>query len=221
MSEKLKDIMEGVESKDPFIVINEMGIGFKPTLIPGHFFAISVNLPFEVNENVLPLNKYTYEAEKDDRFFISKEPYFDEMPIGLALRIDNPDYVMMLNLKVIPPVYRYKILEVYYQAFKNAIHVGYKEDLSEETMTVLERLKENNYIAPFLSVTKSMMESLTGINLDFAINRYRTVTLQNVKLLDWNSLPDLAMMGVSERGMTFNSGAGGLEGMFNTFVSRL
>lgn len=221
MAELLKDMIDDIESKNPYVIVEEMGTGYVPTLLPGHLFAFSVNLPYVVNESSLPLNRFQYQEEKDDGLFLSEEPYFDEMPIGLCLKTRNPNSVKILNFSVIPPGYRYKILETYYQRMKPAIHVGYEEDLSTEKMTMLERLKENNYIAPFMAVDTRFIQQITGINLKFAINKYRINTLHEVKLLDWNTLPSMVKMNVSEKGMTFNPGAGGLEGMFNTFISRM
>lgn len=221
MSESLKNMIVDVPSRNPYVIVEERGKGFVPTLLPGHMFSLNIDLPFVVNEGNLPLNRYEYQNQKDDRFFLAKEPYYDEEPIGLNLRLESNEYVSILNFKVIPPNYRYFILEKYYQLAKTAIRVGYEEDLSKEKMELRDRIRENNYMVPFLGVTKTLMENVTGIDLSFAINKYNISTIRNAKLLDWDSLPDIAKMNVSERGLTFNPGAGRLEGMFNTFESRI
>lgn len=221
MSTLLKDMIQDVEIKDPYAIVAERGTGFSPMLLPGHLFALNINMPFAITENMLPLNKHEHNKEKDDKFFINEEPYYDTMPIGLCLKTHNQHKVKILNLSVIPPLYRYKILETYYQVMKSAINSGYEEDLSKEKLPMLDRLKESNYIGPFMGVNTRFIQQITGINLRFAINKYNVDTLKSVKLLDWDSLPEITKMNVSEGGIVFHPGAGRLEGMFNIFESRL
>ena len=45
--------MDKVDSKDPFVIVSERGMGFIPNLLPGHLFAFTVSPSVIIDENVL------------------------------------------------------------------------------------------------------------------------------------------------------------------------
>jgi hypothetical protein len=223
MIKTLQEICIKTPTRDPFKIVEELGVPYSPILFPGHFYSLSISLPIVVNPDMLPINEHEYKQNTLDKAYFTNKPYYDTMPIGMALRISNDNYVSILNLKVLPPTYRNMILESYYQMMgigNELITKYYNDTLTESDLSFIERLKVSTYINPFMSVTQDFINSIVGSNIGFAVNIYEINTIKNVRLLDWNALPYLYKMNISNKGMVFNGSVGGLSSIQSIFESK-
>ena len=223
MVKTLNEISTKIESKDPFTIVSEMGTPYTPVLFPGHLYSLGISSPLSVNSSMLPLNEFEYNKNPLDKNYYTNKPYYDNMPIGIALRIGNDNYSSILNLKVLSPSYRNMVLESYFQMMgvKNKLITKYYDEfLLKESKEFKDRLKESTYINPFMSVTKDFMNSVVGSNIGFTVNIYEINTIKNVRLLDWNTLPYLYKMGITDNGMVFNKSIGGLSAIQSIFESK-
>lgn len=223
MKKSLKEISLGVETRDPFAIVESMGQPFTPTLIPGHLYALNIDPGFQVSPEYIPFNEQEYKENIGKKVNITKKPYYDTMPIGIALNINSESYQSILNLKLISPSYRRLILESYYNLMEiNNDFIGpyVKDDLSEVVEPIMERIKNQSYLQPFFAVSQSFMKNVMRADVSFAVKNYEINSIKNVRLLDWNTLPSLYNMNISDRGMTFNSSIGGLNQIFEMFESK-
>jgi len=225
MISTLKDNSINVPIEDPWKIVNEMGIPMPPTLLPGHLYSLHIEPDFQVTPDVIPINSLDYSENKDDKFYATTKPYYDSAPIGIALRLDNTEYQSILNLKLMSPLYRRLILESYYQFLENKIGIlhklFYKKVFeSKITESIVKRTQRSSYINPFLAIDKSFMQSIVGSNINFAVKNYRINSIKSVKLLDWNTLPNIYNMNRTDRGIVTNPQVNGLLELEDMFESK-
>ena len=94
------------------------------------------------------------------------------------------------------------------------------EDLKTIEIPLKERIRNQQYLQPFLAVSESFMNKVTNANVNFAVKNYEINSIKKVRLLDWNTLPSLYNMGITSNGITFNQKIGGLQGIFERFESK-
>lgn len=223
MGKFLKDISIGFKVEDPYSIVESMGQPLIPTLIPGHLYALGIDPGFQISPEYIPYNEKEYKEDEGKKINITKKPYYDTMPIGIALRLYNESYQSILNLKLVPPAYRRLILESYYNLMglkNNFIDPYVKNDLTEIVKPLSERIKDQQYLEPYLAVDKSFMKKCVGSDISFAVKNYKINSIKNVKILDWNSLPNIYNMAISDKGITFNPKIGGLNQIFEMFESK-
>jgi len=224
MKKFLKDISVSAKVQDPFAIVETKGMAVSPNeIFPGHLYYLGIDPGFQITPDVIPLNLQEYQENKGKKINITKKPYYDTMPIGIALNLNNENYKSILNLKLIPPNYKRLILDSYYNIMeiKNEFIGKYiKEDLSKIEVPIGERIRNTSYLQPFLAVTESFMKQVVRADVGFAIKNYEINSIKNVRLLDWNALPDVYNMAITDRGMTFNSQIGGVQEVFSMFESK-
>ncbi|MHA1675881.1 MAG: hypothetical protein ACTSU6_01750 [Candidatus Njordarchaeales archaeon] len=223
MIKTLNEISLNTPITNPFELVQEKGEPTTPILYPGHMYALGVIPNRPVSPADLPLTAAIF--EQHERYYEHNLPYYDTLPIGIALNMPvKTGYVSFLNLKVPSPVHRNVILGTYFKAMgidNKLITKYYNEDLTESDMPFIERLKESTYINPFMVVTKKFMNEILGANISFAVSLYEINSIKSVKFLDWNALPGLFKMGVMDNGMIFNESVNGLAGIHERFESYL
>ena len=210
-------------SHDPYAIVESMGQPLTPTLIPGHLYALGIDPGFQISPEYIPYNEQEYRDDVGKKINITKKPYYDTMPIGIALKLNNESYESILNLKLVPPTYRRLILESYYNLMglkNNFIDPYVKDDLTEIVKPISERIRDQQYLEPYLAVDKGFMRNCVGSDIGFAVKNYEINSIKNVKFLDWNSLPKIYNMAISDRGITFNPRVGGLGQIFEMFESK-
>jgi hypothetical protein len=223
MAKFLKEISLKYPIEDPFKIIENNGVAMSPSLLPGHIYALGIDPGFQVSPDVIPYDKQEYEENIGESLNITKKPYYDTMPIGIALNLNNENYQSILNLKLMDPKYRRLILESYYALMNvknNFISPYVSNDLKTIEVTIDKRMRNQQYMQPFFAVTESFMNNIVKANVNFAIKNYRINNIKKVRLLDWNTLPSIYNMGITSNGMVFNQRIGGLEGIFERFESK-
>lgn len=224
MKKFLKDISVSAKVQDPFAIVETKGMAVSPNeIFPGHLYYLGIDPGFQVTPDVIPLNLQEYQENKGKKINVTKKPYYDTMPIGIALNLNNESYKSILNLKLIPPSYRRLILDSYYNIMEiNNEFIGkyIKEDLNKIEVPIGERVRNSSYLQPFLAVTESFMKQVVRADIGFAIKNYEINSIKNVRLLDWNSLPDVYNMTITDRGMVFNPQVGGIQEIFSMFESK-
>ena len=96
----------------------------------------------------------------------------------------------------------------------------YNESLTESEKTFKERVRAT---PQFVAINKSNLVDMLRLNeegIRFAINKYTRRRITDARLLDWNALPYLFNMDISNRGMVFNEQVGGLSAIQDIFVSK-
>ncbi len=223
MGKFLKDISVNFKVEDPYTIVESMGQPLTPILIPGHLYALSIDPGFQISPEYIPYNEREYKDDIDKKINITKKPYYDTMPIGIALRLNNENYQSILNLKLMRPAYRRLILESYYNLMglkNNFIEPYVKDDLTKIVKPIIERIRDQSYLEPYLAVNEGFMKNCVGSSVKFAVKNYEINSIKNVRILDWNSLPKIYNMAISDRGITLNPKIGGLDQIFEIFESK-
>jgi hypothetical protein len=223
MKKFLGEISSKVSIEDPFKIVESMGLPMIPTLIPGHLYALGIDPGFQVTSDLIPLNLQEYKENIGKKINITKRPYYDTMPIGIALRTNNENYQSILNFKLMSPQYRKFILESIYNLMEiqNSFISPYvKEDLSKVEVPIETRLKNQSYLEPFFAVSESFVKKVVGADISFAVKNYEINSIKKVRFLDWDTLPKIYNMSISDVGIVFNPQVGGLTSMFDMFESK-
>lgn len=165
---------------------------------PGHFYSFKIVPSFNLNESMIPR---TY----DDWFenpqqYITEKQYYDLNPTGLFLYHDNwRELALVLNLKVIPPIQRAKLLAGYYFVAEKYISRLYKED---KLIPFKDRESLN---LPLYAITPSVLQQITGLDLNYSINKYKVEELREIRFLDWNLFGELPYANIDESGIMYAS----------------
>lgn len=183
-------------------------------LLPGHYY--SVDLRYDnFNENRIPSS--IEEWKLNPSFYLTTEKHLDFNPTGLVFNHDDwKNSVLMLNLKVIPPKYKTKLI----MAHLNLIETDLEriEAFSKRNkLPISERKKVNLSI---FKMTPSILEQATGIKIGYAMNRYKIDKINNVRVLDWNNIGELPLANVETNGLKYASAAFNISTVFNTFEEK-
>lgn len=223
MIRTLKDISSKTPVKNPFSIVDEMGIPMIPNLLPGHLYFLKIQPEFQITPDNIPINLHEFKTNKDNKHYITSKPYYDTSPIGIALKLENEHYQSILNLKLISPLYRRMILESYYQIIQNKNNLlgkWFDKDLTEANTPITKRIQESQYINPFMAIDKSFIQRTVGSNISFAVKNYSINSIKNVKLLDWNALSSIYNMNITDKGITTSNQIGGLQEIQDMFESK-
>jgi len=225
MVNKLQEISLKVPVKNPFYIVEELGIPMPPMLIPGHLYYLNIEPDEQVIPDKLPINSHEFRENRDEKHYMTSKPYYDIAPIGIALRFegDSDQYQSILNLKVMSPQFRRLILASYYSILERneLISKWFNKDLTQAKSPIDKRLRESQYINPFNTVTKDFMQKiLNNRNISFAVKSYKMDTIKEAKLLDWNALPSIYNMNNTDSGIIINNQIGGIQEIQDTFESK-
>ena len=183
-------------------------------LLPGHYYSVEVMYD-NFNESRIPSSLEEWKANPS--FYLTTEKHLDFNPTGLVFNHDDwKNSVLMLNLKVIPPKYKAKLI----MAHLNLIESDLKriDAFSKRNkVSINERKKINLSI---FKITPSILEQQTGIKIGYAMNRYKIDKINNVRVLDWNNIGELPMANIETNGFKYASGAFNISTVFNTFEAK-
>lgn len=176
---------------------------------PGYYYQFRIELP-NLNENWIPDNLELW--KENPEAYITEKNYYDLSPAGLLLYHENwKEVALVLNLKVIPPVHRLKTLAAHHFLIEKYIQQIYQ---NEKPIPFNERERIN---APFYGVTPSLLRTISGIDLSFAINNYNTEYISNARLLDWDKFGELPYAKVETQGIVLSPGSANLLNVFEVF----
>jgi len=183
-------------------------------LLPGYYYSIGIRYE-NFNEDRIPSS---LEQWKDNpSFYLTTEKHLDFNPTGLVFNHDDwKNSVLMLNLKIIPPKYRAKLIITHLNLIESdldRIDAFSKDD----KLSFVERSKIN---LSMYKITPKILEHQTGIKIGYAMNRYKINKINNVRVLDWNNIGELPLANIETNGFKFASGAYDISTVFNTFEAK-
>ena len=111
MAKLLREISLKYQVKDPFTIVEEHGIPMTPSLLPGHIYSLGIDPGFQISPDLIPFDEQEYKDNIGEKLNITKKPYYDIMPLGIALNLNNENYQSILNLKLMEPKYRRLVLD--------------------------------------------------------------------------------------------------------------
>lgn len=183
-------------------------------LLPGHYYSVNVKYN-NFNESRIPSSLEEWKINPS--LYLTTERHLDFNPTGLVFNHDDwKNSVLMLNLKVIPPKYKTKLI----MAHLNLIETDLEriEAFSKRNkLPMSERKKVNLSI---FKITPSIIEQATGIKIGYAMNRYKIDKINNVRVLDWNNIGELPLANVETNGLKYASAAFNISTVFNTFEEK-
>lgn len=194
---KFEDIITNKRERTFSQVFFEFGESIPITsILPGHFYSFSNSPQMNITEDFIPVD--SSEFSKYPEKYITEKQYIDLNPIGLVLYHENwRQRVLIVNLKVIPPIFRAKLLAAYYFIAEKFITNLY---LGEKLIPFNERGTLN---LPFYGISQSVLQQVSGLNLNYSINKYRIEELNNARFLDWDQFGELPFANIEDRGLLF------------------
>ncbi len=183
-------------------------------LLPGHYYSVDIRYD-NFNENRIPSSMEEWKLNPS--FYLTTEKHLDFNPTGLVFNHDDwKNSVLMLNLKVIPPKYKTKLIMAHLNLIESDLE---KIDAfsKRNKLSINERKKVNLSI---FKITPSILEQATGIKIGYAMNRYKIDKINNVRVLDWNNIGELPLANVETNGLKYASAAFNISTVFNTFEEK-
>ena len=218
---KFEDILSNKAERTFSQVFGEFGIPkSRNEILPGHFYSFSIDIP-NINESWIPRNKEEYKETPDA--FITEKQYFDLNPCGLMLYHEKwREFAIMVDLKAINPPHRLKMLAAYYKLATPVIEKLYFEQTSggKITESLLPFQERGSRNAPFYGITQDLIQRVTGLNLNYSINKYNLEAVSNAKFLDWDRFGELPYARIEERGMIYAPNIGNIADIFSIFEQK-
>lgn len=211
----LDQILTNNRERDYSQVFEEYGEDIvRNELLPGHYYSLSIRYD-NFNENRIPSSLEQWKA--NPKFYLTTEKYLDFNPTGLVFNHDDwKNSVLMLNLKVIPPKYKAKLILTHLNLIETDL--DRIDAFSDDDITDFNERKKINL--SMFKLTPSILEQQTGIKIGYAMNRYKIDKINNVRVLDWNNIGELPMANIETNGFKFASGAYNISTVFNTFEQK-
>lgn len=184
-------------------------------ILPGHYYMLEVPVP-NFNEAWIPRSKEDW--EENPELYITRNEYYDMSPVGLVLYHDRwKENALILNLKVIPPKYRTKVIMTHLNLIEKSLDRLNVFDKDEELVPLVERRRMN---LPLYGVTPSMLSELSNFKLNYAINGYKLDKITRAKLLDWDRIGELPLANVDTRGLAISSSLFDAGDVFDIFENK-
>lgn len=181
-------------------------------IFPGSYYSFELPIP-NFNPRWVPNSEEDYSKNPDA--YITSKQYYDLNPFGPVFIHENwKNVALQLNLKVLPPVIRAKVV----MAHINII----KEDLEKIGCFT----KEPEKISPgemvkmglkMFMVKPSNLEALTGVKLGYAINAYKIEKINKPKILEWYKIGEVPTARIDTRGLVIASDLVNVAGLFEQF----
>lgn len=161
-----------------------------PRLLPSHIYTF-VSLNPRGNDSVSSLDDYQSGVAK------GVKPYFDNRPIFISLGKEGPMEIG-LNLKLIQTSTRESFIRLYLKLLRPVL-----EKLVDQSGNFIElesriRLQE---LTPLLKVNRDFIKqvsSLSDVNLEFLVDKYRREDMRFLRLIDWPHVPKLSQVNYSQ-----------------------
>lgn len=186
----------------------------KAQIRPGYYYTFNVTIP-NLNENWIPDNKQIW--EENPTYFITEKNYYDLTPTGLLLYHENwKEVALIVNLKVMPPILRSKVINAHHFLIEKYIERLEKRD-EKGKISLIPFNERESLNAPFYGVTPSLLRTVSNIDVSYAINKYRISDITNARLLDWDKIGELPLAKVESTGLIFSPGTQNLAEVFEIF----
>jgi len=164
-----------------------------PEMRPGHFYSFEA-VYSNLNEYKIPRDKEEWSKHPEN--FVTEKQYVDVNPCGILLYHDNwKQHALVLDLKILPPVIRLKVLKGFYIITEKYLDKLYKDG------KLLPFKDREKLILPFYGITVSMLQEVTRTKLNYSINKYNMEDIRNVQFIDWNVFGELPFANVDDRGV--------------------
>jgi len=179
------------------IFMNMSRGGDRTILIPGHFYTHMELEPIGPDQ-VPTWDEYEllkYPSVKDAALaakYRVKKPYYDNLPIFLALSPDG----LGLNVKLMSQPLRKRFIRTYLNRMSTPLANCFEDgNLMEFNKRIRERV-----VAPFLNVDTTFIKTLLGmpdIKFNLLVNKYNREKMRNLTLIDWDTVPNLHLANYS------------------------
>ena len=210
---KLEDIVTNSGDRSISRSFDEYGENIsRNDMIPGHYYSINMPIP-NFNENWIPNSKEEY--LENPAAYITSNQYYNLNPIGLSFYHEKwKENCLLLDLKVIPPVYRSKIVMTHLNLIeKNLNEIGaFSKDADMIPFKDRGRLNQAMY-----NITPSILEQATGLNLKSAMTGIKLNRVARAQLLDWNNVGEIPASGIDTRGISIAKGLYDISRVFQQF----
>jgi hypothetical protein len=179
-------------------------------ILPGHYYSFEIPIP-NFNPNWVPNSIDEY--RENPAAYITERQYYNLSPVGLSFYHERwKENCLLLDLKVIPPQYRSKIIITHLNLIeKNLQEIGM---FDEEMVPFSERGKLN---LALYNITPSILEQATGLKLKYAISGIKLDKVSKASLLDWNNIGELPLANIDDRGLAIANRMMDITGLFEQF----
>lgn len=209
----LEDILTNKGVRNISQVFSEYGESVsRANILPGHYYSFNISIP-NFNTDWVPNSIDEY--RQNPSAYITDRQYYNINPVGLVFYHERwKENALVLDLKIIPPALRSKII---------ITHLN----LIEKNLDAIGALAENEYTVPFnergkmnlalYSITPSILEQATGLNLKYAISAVKLDRVTGAVLLDWDNIGELPLAGIDDRGLAVAKSMMDITGLFEQF----
>ena len=209
----LEDILTNKGVRNISQVFSEYGEPVsRANILPGHYYSFNISIP-NFNTDWVPNSIDEY--RQNPSAYITDRQYYNINPVGLAFYHERwKENALVLDLKIIPPALRSKII---------ITHLN----LIEKNLDAIGALAENEYTVPFnergkmnlalYSITPSILEQATGLNLKYAISAIKLDRVSRAVLLDWDNIGELPLAGIDDKGLAIAKSMMDITGLFEQF----
>ena len=184
-------------------------------VIPGHYYSFSIPIP-NFNENWIP-NSISEYAENPSAYITSRQ-YYNLNPIGLSFYHEKwKDTCLILDLKVVPPVYRSKIVMTHLNLVEKSLtDIGAFED----PLNMVPFKDRGQLNTSLFRITPSILEQATGLKLKHAITGVKLSRVSKALILDWNNVGEIPTAGIDTRGISIAKGLYDISRVFQQFETK-
>ena len=218
---KFEDIISNRAERTISQVFEQSGTSVnRGEMIPAYFYSLSIEIP-NINESWIP--RSTQEYRENPEGYITEKQYFDLNPCGLMLHHERwREFSILVNLKPIPPIYRAKLLAVYYTLARPLIEkLYYSERVDGNEVEKLLPFKERGTRhLPFYGISQDMLQAASGLNLNYSINKYNLEAVRNARILDWDKFGELPFAAIDSRAMMTAPNIGSIADIFDRFEQK-
>jgi hypothetical protein len=184
-------------------------------ILPGHYYSIDISVP-NFNSNWIPESEEAWQDSPDS--YITSKEYYDLSPVGPVFYHDNwKNVALVLNLKVIPPRFRPKIIQTHLSLIEDSLNRINWGNSEVPTIDLYERRKMN---LSLYRVTPKMIQDLTGLKLNWAISGYKLDKVSRAKIMDWDNIGELPYSNMDVRGLEISSGLLDHSILFDRFENK-
>ena len=195
-------------------IIDELGsLISRDQIFPGSYYSFDIPIP-NFNSSWVPNSDEEYSKNPDA--FITNKQYYDLNPFGPVFAHENwKNVVLHLNLKVLPPEIRAKVVMAHINLIKDDLEKIDFFSKEPKKMTPIEMIKMGG-LKMFL-IKPSNLESVTGVKLGYAINAYRIEKINKPKILEWYKIGEIPAARIDTRGLAIASQLVNVAGLFEQF----
>jgi len=210
----LENILTNKGERNFSQILDESGMLIpRDQIFPGSYYSFEIPIP-NFNPSWVPNSDEEYSKNPDA--FITNKQYYDLNPFGPVFAHENwKNVVLHLNLKVLPPEIRIKVVMAHVNLIKDDLEKIDFFSKEPKKLTPVEMIKIGG-LKMFL-VKPSNLESLTGVKLGYAINAYRIEKINKPKILEWYKIGEIPAARIDTKGLAIANQLVNVAGLFEQF----